>query len=99
METRRKGKTTPIMLSFECRDLPNLDVMTKTDSFIVLSVFEAGGWVQIGRTEVIYNSLNPKFSKAIRVEFEFAVDQRLKVEVYHHESKDKEVFIGMILLL
>ena len=99
MEAKRKGKTTPIMLSFECKDLPNLDVITKTDPLIVLSGFEAGGWVIKDSTEVIYNSLNPKFSKPIRVEFGFAVDQRLKVEVYHQESKDKEVLIGMISLL
>ena len=49
--------TTNPELSFECKDLPRMDVLSKSDPFIV--VYEQNlskQWNEIGRTEVVVNS-------------------------------------------
>ena len=60
------GLVTKIELSFSCTELLNMDVFSKSDPFIVLYMNTGytsqsnAGWVKVGRTEVIYDNLNPK---------------------------------------
>ena len=60
------GLVTKIELSFSCTELLNMDVFSKSDPFVVLymntgyTLQSNAGWVKVGRTEVIYDNLNPK---------------------------------------
>ena len=60
------GLGTKVELSFSCTDLLDMDVFSKSDPFIVLymntgyTTRSNAGWIKIGRTEVIYDNLNPK---------------------------------------
>ena len=59
------GPGTKVELSFSCTDLLDMDVFSKSDPFIVLYMSTGytssnAGWLKLGRTEVIYDNLNPK---------------------------------------
>ena len=60
------GLATKVELSFSCTDLLDMDVFSKSDPFIVLYMntgytsLSNVGWIKLGRTEVIYDNLNPK---------------------------------------
>ena len=62
-----------VELSFSCTDLLDMDVFSKSDPFIVLYMNTGytprsnnnAGWVKVGRTEVIYDNLNPKVSTSL----------------------------------
>ena len=60
------GLVTKVELSFSCTELLNMDVFSKSDPFIILYMNTGytsqsnAGWVKVGRTEVIYDNLNPK---------------------------------------
>jgi len=62
----RTGIGTKVELSFSCTDLLDMDVFSKSDPFIVLYMNTGyasrsnAGWTKFGRTEVIYDNLNPK---------------------------------------
>lgn len=62
------GLTTKVELSFSCTKLLDMDVFSKSDPFLVLytstgyTSWSNSGWVKLGRTEVIYDNLNPKVS-------------------------------------
>lgn len=48
-----------VNLSFSCKDLPNVDVFSLSDPFIVLYKLQDAVWKKIGITEVIQDDLNP----------------------------------------
>lgn len=86
-----------IDLMFACEELPNLDVMTLTDAFlIVYEKLPPNRWNKIGQTEVVYNNLRPEFNKSFTVDFFFEDRQDFKVEVYHHNSETENVYIGEV---
>ena len=61
-----KTKTAKkVELSFMCTKLLNLDKLSKSDPFLILStitVQDSGNeaWLKLGRTEVIDDNLNPQ---------------------------------------
>lgn len=76
-----------IQLSFSLRDLPNLDTFSKTDAFIILYELKKSSNGQhfkqmLGRTEVIYDNLNPTFVKNFNVEYYFETTQNFLIEAY-----------------
>ena len=48
-----------IGLTFECMNLPNMDVHSKTDAFIVVWQKHGQRLQRIGQTEVVADNLNP----------------------------------------
>lgn len=71
-----------VELFFSCRSLANKDFMGKSDPVLRLKKFVHGNtFVDVGRTEVVKNDLNPDFAKSFTVEFIFETRQRFKVEV------------------
>ncbi|KAF8562468.1 hypothetical protein P879_11414 [Paragonimus westermani] len=75
--------STTIELSISCRGLCDMDLLSKSDPLVV--VFEKSTdntWKELGRTEVIQNTLNPDFAKMIMVEYHFEEQQRLNFAVY-----------------
>ena len=55
-------------------------------------------WKQHGETEIIYDNLNPVFTKPFRIEYNFEVYQKPKFKVYDIDSETKKLtnqeFIG-----
>ena len=61
---------TKVELSLSCSKLLDLDTFSKSDPFVVL--YKASqesqkkkGWVKLGRTEVIFDNLDPKVGSAL----------------------------------
>lgn len=47
-----------LKLSFECNNLPNMDVMSLSDPFVIAMEQDgAGEWKELGRTEIVVNNL------------------------------------------
>ena len=91
-----------LKLRFECEKLPNMDYFSLTDAFLV--VFELqknGNWLEIDRTEVVEDCLDPKFIKTVNIIYYFEQDQRFKVVAYDadefgnpHLSLEDSNYIG-----
>ncbi|KAI3355082.1 hypothetical protein L3Q82_017957 [Scortum barcoo] len=80
---------TKVALSISCDNLLDRDTFSKSDPLCVLLMNSSGPhWCEIGRTEKIDNCLNPKFSKAIVVDYYFEMVQKLKFEVYDIDSEN-----------
>ena len=59
-----------------------MDSGSKTDPYLVLFEIDRGFERKIGETEVISDSLNPKWVKAIDVDYFFEKQQTFKVKIY-----------------
>lgn len=59
-------------------------------------------WVEVGKTEVIWDTLNPKFIRHFQVEYRFEEKQKFKCKIFDVDdpsetaSLDKHDFIGEI---
>jgi len=71
-----------VNLSFMCENLPNLDTFTRTDGMVVLFKKEGNLWKELGKTEVIMDSLNPKWVKNFEVPYHFEKREYYKAVVY-----------------
>ena len=75
-----------IQLSFSLEDLPNLDTFSKTDAFIILYELKKQGnrtiKQKVGRTECIFDNLNPDFVKSFEVDYLFEETQTFLMEAY-----------------
>jgi len=69
-----------IELRFSCKDLPNLDTLTKSDPkifiFLEKKIIDTNGqtisnWERVGATEKIDNNLNPTFMKSFIIDYYF----------------------------
>ena len=67
---------TKVELYISCTKLTNKDTFSKSDPFAVLFENKTGprksreaGWVQLDKTEVIYDNLNPKVSYPGKVHY------------------------------
>lgn len=64
---RMQGADEFLELSITALGLLDLDVFTKSDPFAVLFRLENEKWEVVGKTEVVYNCLCPKFVKKFDV--------------------------------
>ena len=83
--------TSTVEVSVRCTDLIDRDIMSKSDLLCV--VFQKMGnnaknskWYEVGRTEIISDSLNPQWAKKFVLSYNFEVRQMLKFEVYDSDS-------------
>lgn len=73
-----------------------MDAFSLTDPVVVayyekeyiLLILNSDKWINIGRTEIIPESLNPKFVKTFIVNYVFEKKQKLKFEVYDIDDFD-----------
>ena len=91
----------------ECSDLPRMDVMSKSDPFIVAyEMNSAKEWIELGRTEVIVNSQaflllsclksSPAFVKKIFLTYKFEEIQKLRFVVYDADTEgDSSLVIAL----
>ncbi|CAN0236864.1 unnamed protein product [Ectocarpus sp. 6 AP-2014] len=82
------GLTARVHLSLSCDGLANLDVGSKSDPFVVVSMKSGSdtGWSEIGRTEVVANNLSPRFVTLVPATFRFEEVQMLRFDVYDVEG-------------
>lgn len=77
---KEKEKPAPVMNSpnsvqiyISCRNLVDLDVMGKSDPFaeLFIKTEKENLWFSLGRSEVVWNDLNPDFTKIFRANYFF----------------------------
>lgn len=96
--------TSLVELSISCLNLPDCDLITKSDPqvFVYLLVDDARSsktaarQLELGRTEVIQDNLNPKFAKKIQMQYHFEQIQRLRFEVYDIDPLGGNDFLGAL---
>ena len=82
--------TSTVEVSVRCTELVDRDILSKSDPLCV--VFQKMGntasanWHEIGRTEMISDSLNPQWAKKFVLNYNFEVRQVLKFEVYDWDN-------------
>ena len=74
-----------VTLYISCQKLINLDQLTETDPMVKLYVKDdtKNEWIFDESTETINNTLDPKFTKALTINYYFEKTQNLKFEVYN----------------
>lgn len=83
---------TLVELSVSCRKLIDADVFSKSDPMVVLfTEDQSRTWREFGRTEIIWNNLNPDFVKKFVMHYYFEQSQKLKFEVYDVDSKSADL--------
>ena len=89
------GLATKVELSFSCTDLLDMDVFSKSDPFIIMYMNTGytsrsnAGWIKVGRTEVIYDNLNPKVLDVFSL-------MRIRGGVRYHFGKFYYVYISSL---
>ncbi|XP_038067403.1 copine-8-like isoform X2 [Patiria miniata] len=84
---------TRVELTISCRNLLDMDTFSKSDPLCVMFTQEVGqkSFREFGRTEVIWNNLNPKFVKKFVIDYFFEEKQILKFELYDVDSKSPDL--------
>ena len=78
-----------LMLKFACEKLPNMDYFSKTDAFLVLyEKSEFNEWVEVDRTEIVEDCLNPTFIQAVPINYYFEKDQTFKIVAFDADQFD-----------
>ena len=79
-----------VELRIRCIDLPDMDVLSKSDPQVRVYLTDArtGGREKlIGETEIIWDNLNPTFSKSIELDYYFEEVQQLRFECVDIDKK------------
>lgn len=95
---KRNSRTTvDILLKFKAKSLKNTDGwFGKSDPFLIL--FEKDektkNYIEVGKTEVIDDNLDPDWKTPIEIPFNFGKKQNMKVEIRDDDGKGKSEIIG-----
>ncbi|XP_037092088.1 copine-8-like [Pollicipes pollicipes] len=85
----------PVMqveLTLSCRNLADMDVFSKSDPMVVVSLAPFGSagrdkhWTEYKRTEVVADNLNPDFATKVPIAYHFEEQQYLRFDVYDVDS-------------
>lgn len=80
-----------VQLSFQASGLRNRDVMSTSDPMLVVyGIAQGGQEEELGRSETIPNTLNPKWVYHLTIEYRFEEIQPLRFVVYDVDSNYKE---------
>ena len=74
--------TSTVELSVKCSDLANKDLMSYSDPVCIMFIQKQGQWFELGRTELIKDTLNPAWEKRFVVDYSFEERQIVKFEIY-----------------
>ncbi|XP_043210499.1 copine-8-like isoform X1 [Amphibalanus amphitrite] len=83
---------TQVELTLSCRHLADMDVFSKSDPMVVVSVAPFGSsardrrWDEYKRTEVVQDNLNPDFATKVPIAYRFEEQQFLRFDVYDVDS-------------
>ncbi|CAH2073719.1 unnamed protein product [Thlaspi arvense] len=82
------GLFSQIELSFSASSLRDRDVISKSDAMVVVyKKGRDGTLAELFRTEVVLNSLNPKWIKKLTIGYQFEVVQTLLFRVYDIDTQ------------
>lgn len=83
----------PINIYVNCKNLVDLDVMGKSDPFCVLLIKteKEPSWMNLGQSEVLWNDLDPSFSKVWVANYFFEKKQILRAEIYDHDEEESQL--------
>uniref|UniRef100_H2YHH5 C2 domain-containing protein n=1 Tax=Ciona savignyi TaxID=51511 RepID=H2YHH5_CIOSA len=82
-----------IELGVSCRNLIDADLFSKSDPMVVMYTQGLGSkeWREFGRTETIWNNLNPDFVKKFIIDYFFEERQAMRFDVYDVDSKSPDL--------
>ncbi|XP_067931223.1 copine-8-like isoform X1 [Watersipora subatra] len=85
--------STKVELTISCRNLIDADLFSKSDPMCVMSVkqFATENWREYGRTETIWDNLNPDFVKKFEIDYYFEERQQLKFSIYDVDSNSPDL--------
>jgi hypothetical protein len=86
---------TKANLFLQCMHLPNLDLASKSDPQITVTLNDARGVRVIGQTEIVSDNLNPKFATAIAIDYFFEEVQTLSFEIHDVDAHSRD-YIGQV---
>ena len=96
-EQKMQGALAPVLkqrieLFIACRDLVKKDANSKSDPFVVVYIKDSKTkhWMELGRTEVIYDNHFPKFTKQFRLDYFFEEEQVLRFDVFDEDKKGSQ---------
>ncbi|XP_062180385.1 protein BONZAI 3-like [Phragmites australis] len=89
---------TPIELSFSASKLRDMDVLSKSDPMLVVYTKKDGRLEEIGRTEVILNSLEPSWITKATMSYQFEIVQPLIFKIYDVDTKYHKTPVKMLNL-
>lgn len=93
--------STRVELHISCDNLRDADLFSKSDPVVVVyTQTRSKQWVEIARTEWIQNTLSPRFSRAVLMDYRFEEVQQLQFSVYDIDndtpSMNDDDFLGCI---
>lgn len=86
-----------VELTLSCRGLADMDVFSKSDPMVVVSVAPFGSsgrnkrWTEYKRTEVVWDNLNPDFATKVPIIYHFEEQQFIKFDVYDVDSNSPDL--------
>jgi len=86
---------TKTHLFLSCLHLPNLDLASKSDPQVTVTLNDARGSRVIGQTEIVSDNLNPKFATAIPLDFYFEEVQSLTFQIHDVDAHSRD-YIGSV---
>ncbi|KAL0464035.1 UNVERIFIED_CONTAM: protein BONZAI 1 [Sesamum latifolium] len=93
------GLFSQIELSLSAANLRDRDVLSKSDPMAVLYMKGSDGSLQeIGRTEVVLNSLNPKWIRKYTLTYQFEMVQTLVFRVYDVDTQFQNIDVKALKL-
>ncbi|XP_057480689.1 protein BONZAI 1-like isoform X1 [Actinidia eriantha] len=94
-----RGLFSQIELSLSASNLHDRDVLSKSDPIAVVYTKGRDGAIQeLGRTEIVLNSLNPKWIRKHTVTYHFEVVQTLVFRVYDVDTQFHDLDVKMLKL-
>lgn len=93
-----RGLYTPLELSFSASKLRNMDALSKSDPMLVVYTKMDGRLEEIGRTEVILNSLEPSWITKAAINYQFEIVQPLVFKIYDIDTRYHNTPVKMLNL-
>lgn len=94
-----RGLYIPLELSLSASKLRDLDVLSKSDPMAVVYAKKLDGMLEeLGRTEVIMNTLNPAWITKLTINYQFEIVQQLVFQIYDIDTKYHNTPVKMLKL-
>jgi len=86
---QQDDNTTNYELSLSCENLPKMDRLSLTDPIVIVYMEVEDEFKEIGKTEVIQNTLNPSFSTNFLIPYNPELNQKIRFEVYDIDNMNE----------
>ncbi|XP_055892331.1 copine-3-like [Biomphalaria glabrata] len=89
-----------VQLRISCRNLLDKDITSRSDPCAVVCLKQSGKYKEVGRTEILRNTLDPAFTQTIPVEYHFEAVQQVRIRIYDVDNATKKLkdddFLGQV---